>query len=310
MLTLETLAAQELFACPRCKSLIVHEAAAWRCSNTDCQYARDPFPVVSGLPALVDFDKSVLDAGRLRATEGASVVQRDRRLPRPLRRLMEGQNRAAPIAVARMLELLRADPTAENRRLRILVVGGGIVGSGLDALYNDPTIDLIAFDIYASPVVQFIGDGHAIPLADSSIDGVVVQAVLAYVREPWVVAREIHRVLRDGGIVFAATPFMQQVSEGPYDFTRFTVYGLQSLFRRFERIDSGAISGAGTALRWSAGSFARALTRSVAVGSLVQLCFFWLRYLDAVLDPMQSIDGATGVYLLGRKTLPGTTGGS
>ncbi|PND57588.1 SAM-dependent methyltransferase [Mycobacterium sp. ENV421] len=258
---------------------------------------------MSGLPALVDFDNSVLDIDRLRATEGASVVERGRRLPRPLRRLVEGQNRIAPVAVSRMLQLLRADAASPDKRLRILVIGGGVIGSGLDSLYDDSTIDLIGFDIYASPVVQLIADGHSIPLADGSVDGVIIQAVLAYVREPWVVAAEIHRVLRSDGIVFAATPFMQQVSEGPYDFTRFTAYGLQSLFNRFERLESGAISGAGTALRWSLGYFARALTRSVAVGSLVQLCFFWLRYLDEILDSGQSLDGATGVYLLGRKAV-------
>jgi len=202
-----------------------------------------------------------------------------------------------------MLELLRADPAAADRPLRILVIGGGTLGSGLESLYNDAAVDLIAFDIYASPAVQFIGDGHAIPLADASVDGVVVEAVLSCVLEPWVVAREIYRVLREDGIVFADSPFLQQVVEGPCDFTRFTDSGLRYLFRGFERIDSGAVAGAGTVLLWSIGSFAKALTRSVAFGRLVQLCFFWLRNMDPILDPGHSLDGASGVFFLGRKTV-------
>jgi SAM-dependent methyltransferase len=302
VLTLEMLTNQDLFICPRCASPVRPERDSWHCSNTNCQYANEPFPVISGLPALVDFENSVLDAGRLRATEGASVIRRKWKLPEPLRRLILGRNRAAPFAVARMLELLRADSVAANRRPRILVVGGGQLGSGLESLYNDPTIELIAFDVYASPIVQFIGDGHAIPLADASIDGVVVQAVLSFVLEPWVVAQEIYRVLRTNGIVLADTPFMQQVCEGPYDFVRFTDSGHRWLFRGFERIDSGTVNGAGTALLWSVGYFTRALTRSRAFSTLVQLCFFWLRYVDGILDPKYSIDAASGVFFLGSKT--------
>lgn len=168
-------------------------------------------------------------------------------------------------------------------------------------MYADSTIELVAFDIYMSPFVQFIGDGHSIPLADGSFDGVVVQAVLEHVLEPFTVAGEIHRVLRDGGIVYADTPFMQQVHEGPYDFSRFSDSGHRYLFRGFERIDSGLIAGAGTALMWSIRCYARALTRSVVLGGLIGHCFFWLRFTDGILDPRFSLDAASSVFFLGRK---------
>jgi hypothetical protein len=102
--------------------------------------------------------------------------------------------------------------------------------------------------------------------------------------------------------VYADTPFLQHVHEGPYDFTRFTDSGHRYLFRRFERIDSGAVAGAGTALRWSVDYFVRALTRSVPLGRIVALCFFWLSILDRVLDPRHSVDAASSVFFLGRKT--------
>ena len=186
-------------------------------------------------------------------------------------------------------------------RVRILVVGGGSIGAGIGPLYGNEKIDLIAFDVYSSPFVQFIADGHAIPLADGSVDGVIIQAVLEHVIEPWKVAEEIHRVLREGGLVYADTPFMQQVHEGPWDFTRFTESGHRYLFRRFEHVDSGEVAGAGTALVWSIEYFARALTRSMRVGRLIGLCFFWLRSMDRLLEPRYSLDGASGVYFLGRR---------
>ncbi len=262
--------------------------------------------MVSGMPAFVDFEKSVIDSIQLCATDGGSEVKRDRnRLKQLVAGLVSGRNKIAPRNIARMIDLLKSDleavPSIAKPPVRILVIGGASVGSGLELLYMNKDIDLIAFDVYSSPFVQFVADGHAIPLADASADGVIVQAVLEHVTDPWMVAEEIHRVLRSGGIVYADTPFMQQVHEGAYDFTRFTDSGHRYLFRRFEHIDSGAVAGAGTALAWSIEYFARALTRSTRVGRLVRLCFFWLRSADGLLDPKYSLDAASGVYFLGRK---------
>ena len=242
MLALDAMVDQDLFICPRCGSPVRPEDGVWHCAGASCAFADEPFPVVSGVPALVDFEASVLDAGRLRAVEGASEVRRSRSAGL-LRRLVHPANTTAPANVARMEELLKADTPGRNPR--ILVIGGGTVGDGLEGLYDDPTVDLISFDVYASAVTQFVGDGHSIPLAEGSVDGVIVQAVLEHVLEPTIVANEIHRVLRIGGIVYADTPFLQQVHEGAYDFTRFTDSGHRFLFRRFERIDSGYGRGRG-----------------------------------------------------------------
>ena len=310
MVTIDEMEGQSLFTCPRCTSLVRRGLDSWLCTGQDCPYSTDGFPIVSGLPALVDFEVSVLDRHRLNATEGAPDLQRTRTtLQRLALLLLSTENRVAAAAVSRMLELLRPESAELRQRPRILVVGGGTVGSGLDRLYNDSSIDLIAFDIYASPCVQFIGDGQSIPLADASIDGVVVQAVLEHVLEPGLVAEEIHRVLRPGGIVYADTPFMYPVHEGPYDFTRYSDSGHRYLFRRFEHIDSGATAGAGTALALSIDRFVRALTRSAKVGLLARLFFFWLPSLDAVLDSRQSLDAASGVFFLGRKTSTAITPG-
>jgi SAM-dependent methyltransferase len=305
VLALDSLVGQDLLICPRCGSPVRPERGEWHCAGAGCVYADQAFPVVAGVPALVDFEHSVLDADRLGAVAGASEVRRSR-FAGVLRRLLHPANTTAPRNVARMVQLLRSD--APDRRPRVLVVGGGTVGDGLEELYADQAVDLVAFDVYASPVTQFVGDGHAIPLADGSVDGVVVQAVLEHVLEPTVVASQIERVLRPGGIVYADTPFLQQVHEGAYDFTRFTDSGHRFLFRRFERIDSGTVAGAGTALRWSVDHFVRSLTRSVALGRVVSLALFWLSWTDRLLDPKHSVDAASSVFFLGRKAAEPITG--
>jgi SAM-dependent methyltransferase len=303
VLTLEEMVEQELFICPRCAGPVRAGSDFWRCSSTDCLLASEPFPVVSGHPALVDFENSILGPEEIQETDEIFDSRRGLlgRSFSYLSGLLEGDNCVAQTVVARMLELLRADSVSLNSPVRNLVVGGGTLGGGLDSLYGDTSIDLIAFDIFASPIVQFIADGHSIPLADESVDGVIVQAVLEHVLEPSRVAQEIYRVLRQDGIVYADTPFMQQVHMGPYDFTRFTDSGHRYLFRGFERIDSGPVAGAGTALVWSIDRFVRALTRSARLGMLVRLCFFWLRKMDPLLDQKHSIDSASSIFFLGRK---------
>jgi SAM-dependent methyltransferase len=184
----------------------------------------------------------------------------------------------------------------------LLVVGGGAIGSGIDALYSDPGLDIVAFDIYGTPAVQLIADGHQIPLRSGSVDAVVVQAVLEHVLEPAVVVSEIHRVLKKDGIVYAETPFMQPVHAGPYDFTRFTESGHRYLFKRFDRIDSGVVLGPGASLLWNLEYAARGLFRSRAIGKVVKAAFFWLQYLDRFVPEGHSIDTASGVYFLGRKS--------
>jgi hypothetical protein len=77
---------------------------------------------------------------------------------------------------------------------------------------------------------------------------------------------------------------------------------VSGVFRRFECIDSACVAGAGTASRWSIDYFVRARTRSRRLGRLAVLCFFWLSWIDRILDPRHTIDGTSSVFFLGRKS--------
>ena len=54
--------------------------------------------------------------------------------------------------------------------------------------------------------------------------------MLEHAVDPDRVAAGIHRVLKPQALVHAETPIMQQVREGAYDFTWFTVLGHRYLF--------------------------------------------------------------------------------
>jgi predicted SAM-dependent methyltransferase len=51
-----------------------------------------------------------------------------------------------------------------------------------------------------SASVNLLGDAHVLPLADGSMDAVVMKFVLEHVPEPAKVVSEIFRVLKPGGV--------------------------------------------------------------------------------------------------------------
>jgi SAM-dependent methyltransferase len=168
-------------------------------------------------------------------------------------------------------------------------------------LYSDDRARVIAFDLYGSALTQFIADAHQIPLADGSVDAVVIQAVLEHVLDPTRVVAEIARVLPAGGVVYAETPFLQQVHAGPYDFVRYTSSGHRYLFRKFEEIAAGPVAGPGTQLVWSIDHTVRGLLRSEFAGKIARGLVFWLRGIDRLVPSAFATDDASAFYFLGRR---------
>ncbi|MFF7933635.1 SAM-dependent methyltransferase [Streptomyces sp. SAI-126] len=297
MVLAELDAIRPLLVCPRCRADLEGAPGGLRCTAPDCVYREPPaFPEVAGRPVLVDFAHSVVGREAVDALAPAPDVRRGAdALPAPLRRLAKPPNRVA----ARNIDLLlRALPGPAPT---LLVVGGATVGNGVGAVYRDPRVRVIGFDIVTSPATQFVADAHRIPLRTAAVDAVLVQAVLEHVLDPAGVVAEIHRVLKDDGLVYAETPFLQQVHAGAHDFTRYTASGHRYLFRRFEELGAGAVSGPGTQLLWSVDHLVRGLTRNALAGRATRAALCWLRALDRLVPPPYALDDASALYFLGRK---------
>ena len=282
--------------CPRCGAPLLASDSSYVCTAAGRSHS---YEVIDGRPVLVDFTRSILVEEDVKCGAARSVIQRGEHGLR--RRIVQGllpTNRAAAANATRFIELARSG----SDRPRVLIVGGGTRGEGTDQLYADPSLQLISFDIYASDLTQFVADAHQIPLADGSVDAVWIQAVLEHVLDPWRVVREIHRVLKPDGIVYAETPFLQPVHEGAYDFTRFTESGHRWLFRDFDEIDSGVVLGASVQLLGSIEHVARGLSRSVAAGVIAKMALFWLRYFDRWIPRGHASDAASAVFFLGRRS--------
>jgi SAM-dependent methyltransferase len=291
---------KSLLCCPRCRSPLTLDRDPIVCRNTRCPYARDGFPHAAGQPVLVDFERSIFDRTSYDGGRG-SVMPRDdtgKGVALRLRRLVTGTNPVTPGKSHEMVARL----AARHPRPTLLVIGGGAIGAGADQLYSAPNVRVVGTDVYASPNTQVVADGHFLPFRDGVFDGVWIQAVLEHVLDPPALVAEIHRVLKPAGLVYADTPFMQQVHEQAYDFTRFTLSGHRWLFRRFEEIDAGAVGGAGKALLWSIRYTALSLGLGTRLATLATLPFAWVRFIDRFARPGPKADAAGGVFFFGRRS--------
>lgn len=168
---------------------------------------------------------------------------------------------------------------------------------------NKPYRDRIGARSYVgldidSPFTRQVGqadlfyDGGTFPIADASFDAVLCSQVLEHVFNPEAFLGEIRRVLRPGGRLLLAVPFLWDEHEQPRDFGRYSSFGLRALLERsgFEVISQ---------------------RKSVADGrAVVQLASAWLykvvvtdnKWINlatqlALLAPMNIVGGAVGAVL-------------
>ena len=288
----------ELLRCPECNhgNLTVSEHEGLVCN--DCGAL---FPLAGVHPVLLRHDNALFSVDDY-VRAGARVIDAGKSgwVPSP----------SVNLASKRVIGDLRSRLDGLGRPCIVLVVGGGRQRAWLDLLLGvgDAQLRVIYSDIDSGADVDLFCDGHDLPFHDGVVDAVVTTAVLEHVLYPERVAAEITRVLRPGGLLYSEVPFMQQVHEGAYDFTRYSLSGHRRLFNGFAEIDAGMVAGPGTALAWAIENFVLAFLHGRparwAAKAAVRLVCFWLKYFDRLLvNKPQAMDGASCTYFFGRKIL-------
>lgn len=72
----------------------------------------------------------------------------------------------------------------------------------------------------------------ALPFCNSYFDSIICTEVLEHVPEPIQALQEMARVTKPRGILLLTVPFSEQLHEEPYDFFRYTKYGLIHLLKK------------------------------------------------------------------------------
>jgi SAM-dependent methyltransferase len=97
--------------------------------------------------------------------------------------------------------------------------------------------DYIGLDIdtpenRAHGYAEFFYDGKLFPFPDQSFDSLVCNQVLEHVFTPDLFLGEISRVLKPGGKLLLTVPFVWDEHEQPWDYARYTSFGLKSLLEK------------------------------------------------------------------------------
>lgn len=261
-----------------------------------CSACGSEYPVREGAPVLIQASNALFDRSYYeRATSGGIYRQRRFRLPSP------------SVNLARVRVLERLGRVLADRPAEVLILGSGRQRELIRSMLgNRPNIRLICCDVDVTADVDLFCDAHNLPFANGYFDALVTTAVLEHVLYPEMVAGEIARVVRVGGWIYSELPFLQQVHEGAYDFTRYTMSGHRRLLNAFKEVESGVLAGPATALVWSIEHFAAALFGMGLLGKLARggarLMFFWLKYLDYLIAHRRAaIDSASCTYFFGQR---------
>lgn len=75
-------------------------------------------------------------------------------------------------------------------------------------------------------------DGSAIPFANESFDSFLCSEVFEHLFNLEKIIEELHRVLKVGGTGLITVPFVWPEHEIPYDYGRYTSFGMKSLLER------------------------------------------------------------------------------
>jgi len=283
-----------LLRCPDCRAgNLVLEKCNLNCSNCSAS-----FPVSHGRPVLLRHDNSLFNIADYLNVSPSIPFQRT------LGRFVPSIS--INLSVLRLLNHLRLLLDVRGPST-ILVVGGGRQRSWLNPLLCVAvTHNIIYTDIDTTADVDIFCDAHDLPFNDDSVDAVITTAVLEHVLYPELVAAEIGRVVKLDGILYSEMPFMQQVHEGAYDFTRYTLSGHRRLFNNFSEIEAGMVAGPATALAWSIENFILAFISDRRVRKIAKVItrfgLFWLKYFDYFLNQRAgAMDGASCTYLFAKK---------
>lgn len=197
---------QELLCCPICRAKLGYDGEQFICMNLECN---THFPIVDDVPILLNEKSSVFAIDDFISHRNTYCNLCENKFKRTLNRLIPkiGKNIKARENYDKLVSLLLRQTTSP----RVLVIGGSILGQGMESFVKKPSLELIESDVSFGPHTMLICDAHDIPFENETFDGVVAQAVLEHVVDPYRCAEEMHRVLKKRGLIYAETAFMQQV---------------------------------------------------------------------------------------------------
>ena len=102
-------------------------------------------------------------------------------------------------------------------------------------LFQEKSESYIGVDLQKSPDLDILCSAEKLPFKNNSVDLVFSSQVLEHVENPNLVINEMHRVLKDKGVVVLSTHGIWN-KHTDYDYWRWTDRGLLKIFSQFKDV--------------------------------------------------------------------------
>jgi len=188
----------ELIFCDRCGDALTDQAGSLACST--CGRS---IPVQDGIPLFTPLPEGL----------------------RPSEKLARGPDVGTPWRKANWRFLAQQAAKLKQGAV-ILDVGAG--RGDFAGLFQDRP-GYLALDIYPYPEVDIVCDFTlANPFRESSFDAILLMNVLEHVYDTHAMLARLTKLLKPGGVLVVAIPFLVKMHQTPVDFARYTHYALQN----------------------------------------------------------------------------------
>ena len=91
--------------------------------------------------------------------------------------------------------------------------------------------EYVTLDVIPGENIDIVGDVLDLPFEDESFNTIISTQVLEHVEKPWIMVKEVRRVLKKNGICILTAPFLIPYHADPHDYFRYTTEGIKSLLR-------------------------------------------------------------------------------
>jgi len=131
-----------------------------------------------------------------------------------------------------------------KKGMKVLEIGSRwVTGDYFKPYFSEA--EYVGFDYYPGKNVDVVGDAHKLSIyfkKDEKFDVIFTSAVFEHLAMPWIVAMEISKLLKVGGLLYVETHFSYSAHERPWHFFQYSDMALKVLFSPalgFECIEAG-----------------------------------------------------------------------
>jgi SAM-dependent methyltransferase len=294
---------EKLLSCPNCKLPTLKMGL----QKIKCEACGESFNICLNTPVLIKKDSPVLEWYEPKKISTLSTSKGFKKVVHALYIWLKPEDRVWTTNSLKAIHGLLEENNPDADDCNVVLVGAGFerVYRRILKLYRN----IIRIGLPSRGDVDLVSDICDIPLIKDSLDLLLSSSVLEHVYNPEQAVKEMFRVVKPGGYVYAEIPFMRAYHMIPVDYQRYTISGIEELFKRhgFTLISKGICSGPFTALALFLTDFGGSLfsfNKYIrAIFSLIlSLIFHPVKYLDRFFENSQWAKvNACNFYYIGRK---------